>query len=95
MEKLEIISLIDEFSDGYGVENLIPASDLFMNTAAQLGLPPFKCVVVEDAAAGIGAAMADRFRSIGLGLMERVGEVDLVYPSLNEAPLQQILAELG
>jgi len=95
VEKLEIVSLIDEFSDGYSVENRIPASDLFMNTAAQLGLPPFTCVVVEGAAAGIEAAKAAGFRSIGLGPMERVSKADLVYQSLKKALLQHILADLG
>jgi beta-phosphoglucomutase len=95
VEKLGIASLIDVISDGYSVENPKPAPDLFLHAAVQLGLPPAECVVVEDAAAGIEAAKAGGFRSIGLGPIERVGEADLVYPSLAGVSLQQILAVLG
>jgi len=95
VDKLGIASLIDAISDGYSVENPKPAPDLFLNAAAQLGLPPAECVVVEDAAAGIEAAKAGGFRSIGLGPIERVGKADLVYPSLARVSLQQILVVLG
>jgi kojibiose phosphorylase len=95
VEKLGIASLIDAISDGYSVENPKPAPDLFLHAADQLGLPPAECVVVEDAAAGIEAAKAGGFRSIGLGPIERVSAADLVYPSLAGAHLDQILAVLG
>jgi beta-phosphoglucomutase-like phosphatase (HAD superfamily) len=76
------------------VVNPKPAPDLFLHAAAQLGVPPAECVVVEDAAAGIQAAQAGGFRSVGLGPVERVGAADLVLPSLAGARLEQILAAL-
>jgi beta-phosphoglucomutase len=95
VEKLGIEPLIDAISDGYSVNNPKPAPDLFLHAAAQLGLPPTKCVVVEDATAGIQAAISGGFRSIGLGPTERVGAADLVFPSLEGVHLQQILAALS
>ena len=95
VEKLGIEPLIDAISDGYSVNNPKPAPDLFLHAAAQLGLPPAKCVVVEDATAGIQAAISGGFRSIGLGPTERVGAADLVFPSLEGVHLQQILAALS
>lgn len=94
VEKLGIEPLIDAISDGYSVENPKPAPDLFLHAAGQLGLPPAQCVVVEDATAGIQAAIAGGFWSIGLGPMERVGAADLVFPSLEGVHLQQILTAL-
>lgn len=94
LEKLGIESLVDAVSDGYSVENPKPAPDLFLHAASQLGLSPSECVVVEDAAAGIEAAIAGGFRSIGLGPVERVGVADLVYPSLEDVHLGQILVAL-
>jgi beta-phosphoglucomutase len=91
VENLGIEALVDAISDGYSVENPKPAPDLFLHAAAQLDLTPADCVVVEDAAAGIQAAGAGGFRSIGLGPVERVGEADLIYPSLEGVHLQQIL----
>jgi beta-phosphoglucomutase len=95
VEQLGIASLLDAISDGYSVGNPKPAPDLFLHAASQLGLPPAECVVVEDAAAGIQAAQAGGFRSIGLGPIGRVGEADLVLPSLAGVRLGEILAALG
>jgi beta-phosphoglucomutase len=92
VEKLGIAPLIDAISDGYSVERQKPAPDLFLNAAAQLGFPPAGCLVVEDAAAGIEAAKAGGFRSIGLGPIERVRGADLVLPDLSAAHLVDILA---
>jgi len=95
VEQLGIETLIDEISDGYSVENPKPAPDLFLHAAAQLGFTPAECVVVEDATAGIQAAKAGGFRSIGLGPIERIGTADLVFPSLDGVHLREILAVLG
>ncbi|MBE3067414.1 MAG: beta-phosphoglucomutase, partial [Chloroflexi bacterium] len=67
VQQLGIASLLDAVSDGYSVVNPKPAPDLFLHAAAQLGVPPAECVVVEDAAAGIQAAQAGGFPSVGLG----------------------------
>lgn len=95
VEKLGLLPLVDAISDGYSVEKQKPAPDLFLHAAKQLGLPPEKCVVVEDATAGIQAAQAGRFRSIGLGPVDRVGMADLVFPSLEGVHLNPILEALG
>lgn len=70
------------------------APDLFLHTATQLGSPPSECVVVEDAAAGIEAAKAGGFRSVGLGPVERVGSADAVLPSLTSVHLSDLLEAL-
>ena len=92
IDRLGIRSLFDAISDGYSVERQKPAPDLFLHAAGQLGLDPTVCVVVEDAAAGIEAAAAGGFRSIGLGPAERVGKADLVLPNLDGVRLEEIAA---
>lgn len=94
VEKLGIRHLLNAISDGHSVEFQKPAPDLFLHAAWQLGLSPSECVVVEDAAAGIEAARAGGFRSIGLGPHERVGEADLVLPSLEGVRLGDLLSTL-
>ena len=42
-----------------------PAPDVFLHTAAQLGLTPGDCVVIEDAAAGVTAGVAAGMRVLG------------------------------
>lgn len=95
LDRLGIRSLFDAVSDGHSVERQKPAPDLFLHAARQLGLSPAECVVVEDAAAGIEAARAGGFRSVGLGPQQRVGAADLVLPSLASVRLADLLAVLN
>jgi beta-phosphoglucomutase len=95
VDRLGIRSLLDAISDGYSVEHQKPAPDLFLHAARQLGLPPAVCVVVEDAAAGLEAALAGSFHTIGIGPRERVGQAELVLPSLEGQRLADILREFA
>jgi beta-phosphoglucomutase len=94
IDRLGIHSLLDAISDGYSVERQKPAPDLFLHAAKQLGLPPAECAVVEDAAAGVEAALVGGFRTIGIGPRERVGQAELVLPSLERQRLRKILKAL-
>jgi beta-phosphoglucomutase len=94
IERLGIRDLFDAISDGFSVERQKPAPDLFLHAAAQLGLSPAECVVVEDAAAGIEAAIAGRFRSVGLGPPKRVGRAEAIFPSLASVHLADLYAAL-
>ncbi|OCQ92639.1 beta-phosphoglucomutase [Nostoc sp. MBR 210] len=82
VELLGIADKVDAIADGYSVEKPKPAPDLFLYAAKQLGLQPAQCVVVEDAAVGIEAALAGGMWTVGLGPVERVGAAHVVLPSL-------------
>ena len=94
IERLGIAHLLDAIADGHTVEFQKPAPDLFLHAAAQLGLSPAECVVVEDAAAGIEAARRGGFRSIGLGPPERVGNANLILPGLEGVSLNNLMTAL-
>jgi beta-phosphoglucomutase len=94
IRRLGIADLLDAISDGNSVERQKPAPDLFLHAARQLDLKPEECVVVEDAAAGIEAAKRGEFHTVGLGPRERVGEADVVFPSLEDMKLGTILNAL-
>ena len=94
IERLGIRDLFDAISDGFSVERQKPAPDLFLHAAKQLGLLSTECVVVEDAAAGIEAAVAGGFRSVGLGPPERVGRAEAMFPSLAGVHLADLYAAL-
>jgi beta-phosphoglucomutase len=91
VRRLGIAELLDAISDGSSVERQKPAPDLFLHAAKQLNLKPDECVVVEDAAAGIEAAIAGGFHSVGLGPRERVGNAEIILDSLDGVHLQKIL----
>ncbi len=95
LERLGILSFMDAIADGHSVQNSKPAPDVFLHAASQLDLPPKNCVVVEDAAAGIEAALQAGMWTIGLGPNERVGAAHLVLPSLQGVQWQDLNDKLS
>ncbi|MEF3274430.1 MAG: beta-phosphoglucomutase [Chloroflexus sp.] len=94
IERLGIADLFDTVADGYSVTRQKPAPDLFLHAAALLGLSPVEVVVVEDAAAGVEAALTGGFYVVGIGPRERVGKAHVVLPDLVGVRLNQLLAQL-
>ena len=94
LDRLEIADLLDAVADGHSVERQKPAPDLFLHAAGLLGLGPSQCVVMEDAAAGVEAARAGGFLSIGIGPRERLEQADLVLPNLDGVHLEDLLDRL-
>jgi kojibiose phosphorylase len=95
IQRLGIGDRVDTISDGYSVKNSKPAPDLFLHAAAQLGLAPEHCVVVEDAGSGVEAALAAGMRAVGLGPVERVGKAHVVLPSLEGVRWPDLLVKLS
>jgi beta-phosphoglucomutase len=62
-----------------------PDPEVFLLAAQRLGVPPGRCVVVEDAEAGIEAARRGGMRSVGVG-PGAVGAADVVSPRLSDLP---------
>jgi beta-phosphoglucomutase len=86
---VEVVVRALGLADGFGalvaaedVAHGKPAPDVFLAAAARLGVPPARCVVVEDAAAGVDAARRAGMRSIGLGAAG-FAPADLVVPALD------------
>jgi beta-phosphoglucomutase len=94
IERLGIAKYLDAIADGYSVSQPKPAPDLFLYAAQQLGLSASQCVVVEDAAAGVEAALAAGMQAIGLGSVQRVGKADIVLPSLEGVRWEELRSHL-
>ncbi len=90
IEKLGIAEKLDAIADGNSVQRSKPAPDLFLYAASQLGLQPADCVVVEDAASGVEAALAGGMRTIGIGSDKRVGAAQIILPSLEGVTFKDI-----
>ncbi|MBW4613232.1 MAG: beta-phosphoglucomutase [Desmonostoc vinosum HA7617-LM4] len=95
IEKLGIADKVDAIADGYSVQQPKPAPDLFLYAAKLLELEPQECVVVEDAAAGVEAALAAGMWAIGIGPAERVGAAHIVLPNLVGITWADLKAKLG
>lgn len=89
---LQIGALFDVIGDGTSVVRTKPAPDLFVWVAGGFGLPVKACVVFEDAAAGVEAALAARMPSVGIGPVERVGQAGLVCDGLHAITVEQAAA---
>ena len=67
LERLGLADYFDAVSDGNNIARSKPDPEVFLKAAAMLDLPPRACLVVEDALAGVDAAVAGGFDSAGLG----------------------------
>lgn len=91
IEKLGIEFLFDVVADGYSVERQKPAPDLFLYAVRKLGVQPAEAVVVEDAKAGIDAALAANMVAVGIGPEDRVGHAHYCYPAVAEMQIEEIV----
>lgn len=90
LARLGIADLMDVIADGASVQRNKPAPDLFLHAAALLGVPAQACVVIEDGAAGIEAALAAGMHVVGLGPPERVGRAHVRFDNLADVTWEMI-----
>jgi beta-phosphoglucomutase len=88
LERLGGRAIFDAVVDGMDVSRGKPDPQVFLLAAQRLGVPPGRCVVVEDAPIGIAAAKAAGMASVGLVSTGRTRQAlaaaDLVVDSLAE-----------
>ena len=85
---LEVLGAGDVFDAIVSAEDVRhgkPAPDVFLAAAARLRVPPDRCIVVEDAMAGIEAAKRAGMRSIGVRGAAKAGP-DLAAAEIAELP---------
>lgn len=67
LERIGLGDFFDAVSDGNNITHSKPDPEVFVKAAEFLGLPAEKCMVVEDAEAGIDAAIAGHMDSAAIG----------------------------
>jgi beta-phosphoglucomutase len=93
LERLGIAEIFDAIGDGNSVVNTKPAPDLFLWVAGRLNVSPLQAVVFEDAEAGIDAALAGGFWTVGIGTAN-VQRAHIVVPGLGDTNVPSILEQL-
>lgn len=91
LEKLRITHLFDGIADGHSVTRAKPSPDVFVHAAGQLRVPVADCAVVEDAEAGVEAALTAGMTAVGVGPPERVGAAHFRYDTTAVIDLGEIL----
>lgn len=94
LKQLGLLDQFDAIGDGLTVKNTKPAPDIFLWSAAQVGVSPAHTVVFEDSPAGVQAALAGGFWVVGIG-DKLVQAAHLVVPSLDGVTLSSLAARLG
>jgi beta-phosphoglucomutase len=102
LQRLEISHFFNFMADGHSVPYLKPAPDIFLYAAASIAIEPSHCLVIEDAPAGVAAALAAGMWVLGVGpfvggaspLENRLAQADLILPTLAGISWVDIMAKL-
>tara|TARA_B100001094_G_C17950101_1_gene680089 strand:+ start:56 stop:727 length:672 start_codon:yes stop_codon:yes gene_type:complete len=78
LKKIGLLTLFDVIVDGNDVSKSKPNPEVFIKAAKQMNLLPKNCVVVEDAPAGIIAALSANMKVIGIGKSNELHTANLV-----------------
>ncbi len=95
LSKIGIEDYFETIVSGDDVKHAKPAPDIFLKAAAELGLKPSECCVIEDAAHGITAAKAAGMRVIGVDnslieLKQDLSKADVAVGRLDEITFEHM-----
>ncbi len=91
LERIGLAGWFDVIVDGNSISEAKPNPEVFMKGAEKLGVLPERCVVFEDAIAGVEAARNANMYCVGIGEPETLGLADLVIPGFNEFTVEMLL----
>lgn len=82
LDRCGLTRWFDALVDGNDVSKAKPDPEVFLLGARRLGVEPGRCVVFEDAEAGLQAAKRGGMTALGLGRPEDLPSADRVFPNL-------------
>jgi beta-phosphoglucomutase len=85
LEKTGLLDRFDAIADGNDIAKSKPDPEVFLVAARKLGVPPAACAVVEDAEAGIDAALAAGMKAVGVGPAARYAKSQVKLADLRAA----------
>ena len=94
LQRLNITGYFDAIISGNEVSKAKPDPEVFLKGAEALGLEPEDCVVFEDAAAGVEAAINGKMKCVGIGSKEVLGQADIVVEGLKAICTNDVLNAL-
>lgn len=90
LEQIGLASSFDAIADGNGITNSKPDPEVFLLAAEKLGVPPEECVVIEDAQAGIDAAISAGMMAVGVGTAAYCVNTHLKLKDLSNLNIEQL-----
>ena len=91
LERVGIKELFEAVADGNVVHKAKPDPEVFLKAAGMVSTEPSRCVVFEDAVAGVEAALKAGMICIGIGSSEVLGKAHMVVRGLDEMDLEKLI----
>ena len=95
LEQVQLSGMFDVLVDGNSISAAKPNPEVFLKGAERLRVLPVRCVVFEDAIAGLEAARNACMNCVGIGQPETLGMADLVIPGFEGFTFEKLKQELG
>jgi beta-phosphoglucomutase len=92
IEKIGLANAFKAIADGNQITLSKPNPEVFLLAASKLGIPPEKCAVVEDAEAGIEAALRAGMRAIGVGSAVYCSQAHIRASTFADLDVDELLA---
>jgi beta-phosphoglucomutase len=86
LQTLDIAQYFGAVASGDDVQHGKPDPEIFQTAAAMLGVPPMRCIVVEDAPAGVEGAQRAGMCCVGVLTTQPTLTADLVVERLDRLP---------
>lgn len=93
LEKIGLAHCFDAVADGNQIKNSKPDPEVFLLAAAKLQVRPEECVVVEDAVAGIDAALAGKMKAVAVGAAAGYAKAQAAFPDLSKISIEALLED--
>ena len=92
LKQIGLENAFDAIADGNQITHSKPDPEVFLLAAKLLGLSPTECLVVEDADAGVDAALAGGMKALGVGSAAQYPRATYHAQSLEGLTLDSVLA---
>ncbi|MBX2916919.1 MAG: beta-phosphoglucomutase [Cyclobacteriaceae bacterium] len=90
IELLGVANLFDTMVDGTMITHTKPDPEIFLLAAKRLGVSPDKCVVFEDAEAGVVAALAAGMKCVGVGSPDQLRRANVIVKQTSDFNLSNL-----
>ncbi|MEM6316265.1 MAG: beta-phosphoglucomutase [Bacteroidota bacterium] len=94
LTKVGMLDYFEAIIDGTKTTRSKPDPQVFEMGAEALGVQPNECIVFEDAASGVEAALKGGFYAIGMGSPDNLGAAHLVLDSLAGVSIESIIEKI-
>ena len=91
LERVGMYSVFDAVADGNSVHKAKPDPEVFLKAAEMIGVETGRCVVFEDAYAGVDAALKAGMICIGIGNKNILKDAHMIIKGLYEMNLNKLI----